>query len=186
MKNLKWVHSIGRYWFLILIVIVVIWAAVASGNSDSSSSSLPPPVAVPVATVPVDPVSLSTGTILKQRSAYLQGDGTLTVSNGTDGDAVIKLINGGTSVFTVYIKKGDSYNIKNISDGSYRVAFDQGTNWDSATGTFTNDEGSQFFEDVLDYATTDSQYTTYNLTLNPVEGGTAQTNTVNSNQFSQY
>ena len=131
-------------------------------------------------------MSLSTGTVLKQRSAYLQGDGTLTISNGTDGDAVIKLINAGTSVFTVYIQKGDSYTIKNISDGSYRVAFDQGTNWDSATGAFTNDEGSQFFEDVLDYATTNSQYTTYSLTLNAVEGGTAQTDTVNSSQFSQY
>ncbi len=186
----KFLHNIGRYWFLILIGIGIIWALVDSSNSQP----LPPPVVssqttdaaseqqVPAASA----VSLPTGTVIKSRSAYLQGDGTLEIDNGTDSDAEAKLITGGTSIFSVYIKANSTYTIQNISDGTYWLAFALGSDWNSDTKTFNQPAGYSSFADTFDFTTTDTQYTTYSVTLNPVEGGTAQTNDVDSQQFNEY
>ncbi len=170
------------------MAVLVVW-----GLIDDSSSALPPPatqeeqLAQQVSLAPA--FSLPTGTVLKKNPAYMQGDGELTISNGTQYDAVAKLItNGssGTSVFTVYVKAHDDYVIKNILDGSYRLAFAQGSNWDSASKEFTRDESFSSFDDAFDYETTSTQFTTYSITLNAVDGGTAETSAVDPNQFAAY
>lgn len=186
----KIIHIIGRYWFF-LLVAAIIFGSVLSG--DSSSSSLPAPVvtnptvhqstALPL---PANIVSLPTGTVIKRLPSYLQGDGTLEIDNGTSQDAVAKLITGGTSVYTVYIKANSNYTIKNISDGTYWLAFASGINWDSNTKKFTHSVGFSSFQDTFDFETTDTQYTGYSITLNPVAGGTARTDTVNGEQFNAY
>lgn len=183
-------HNLGRYWFLILVVVLVVWGVI--GDSGSSSTLPPPaPATAQVAPstalpLPANIVSLSTGTVIKRVPTYLQGDGELNIDNGTGYDAVAKLIRNGTSVFTVYIKTGTKYTIKNISDGTYWLAFTQGINWDSTTKKFTNSNSSSSFDSTFDYETTDTQYTTYEITLNPVVGGTAETSSVNSDQFDAY
>jgi len=187
----KIIHTVGRYWFFLLIVILV---ALGAFSGDSPSPSLPPPIVLtnPVANqsttlpIPVNAVSLPTGTVLKRLPGHLQGDGTLEIDNGTSQDAVAKLITGGTSVYTVYIKANSNYTIKYISDGTYWLAFTQGTNWDSNTKKFTRNNSFSSFQDTFDFETTATQYTTYSITLNPVVGGTARTDTVNGDQFSAY
>ncbi|HTX87151.1 MAG TPA: hypothetical protein VMC41_03775 [Candidatus Nanoarchaeia archaeon] len=189
----KLLHNLGRYWFLILIGGIIVFA-MFSGSDNSQP--LPPPSsssqsatadATAAQSVPSTPaVSLDNGTILKQRSYYVQGDGTLEIDNGTGSDAVAKLIADGTSVFTVYIKAGSNYTIKNITDGTYWLAFALGSDWDSTTNTFNQSAGYSSFADTFDFTTSNTQYTTFTVTLNPVEGGTAQTNNVDPQQFSAY
>ncbi len=186
----KSLHNIGRYWFVILIGICVI----ASFINNTPSKPLPPPatssqatdttMSQPTYTMPA--VSLPTGSVIKLRSAYKQGDGTLEINNGTDSDAEAKLITAGTSVFSVYIKAHTNYTIQNITDGTYWLAFALGTDWDNQTLKFNRPAGYSSFADTFDFTTTDTQYTTYSVTLNPVAGGTAQTNNVNSSQFDAY
>ena len=185
----KLLHNLGRYWFFILVGICIIWAIV------DSPQPLPPPVTPPqvaVNTAPEQPahtgpaVSLSTGTIIKSRLAYLQGDGELEIDNGTNSDALAKLITGGTSIYSVYIKANTNYTIKNITDGTYWLIFSLGNDWNSATKTFNQSTGYSSFADTFDFTTTDTEYTTYSVSLNPVEGGTAQLNDVDASRFNQY
>lgn len=134
--------------------------------------------------------SLPTGTVIKRVSAYLQGDGELKIDNGTDSDAEAKLITAGTSVFTVYIGAHSQYTIENISDGTYWLAFALGSSWDNTNLKFRNDQGHESFADTFDFTRTEDNdyyyYSTYSVTLNPVVGGTAETNDVNANQFDAY
>lgn len=183
-------HTLGRYWFLILVAVLIVWGLIDDSSSDST---LPAPAPVAEQAAPQEPlppaVSLANGTIIKRVPAYLQGDGELTISNGTAYDAVAKLItNGasGTSVLTAYVKAYSDYTMQNIGDGSYRLIFAQGTDWDSDTKTFTRDRSYSSFDDSFEFETSDTQYTTYSITLNAVEGGTAETSNVNEDQFDAY
>jgi len=130
--------------------------------------------------------SLPTGTIIKKRSAYLQGDGQLQISNGTNYDAVAKLIRDGASVLTVYIKANSTYTMGNISDGTYWLAFAQGTDWNATTQKFNRNSQTSAFDDTFVFKTTDTQYSGWEVTLNPVAGGTAQSTNVDPAQFDQY
>lgn len=194
-------HGIGRYWFLILIAL---WA-VYYIYGESTKPTLPPPVPqnLPATSQPLDlssyrdpapaatpAVSLPTGTVIKSRSYYLSGDGELKIDNGTNSDAVAKLIAGGTSIFTVYIKAHSIYTIKDITNGTYWLVFALGSDWDASTKTFRRSAGFSSFDDPFDFTTwEDSQYVHYSsfqITLNPVLGGTAETSSVDAAQFNAY
>ena len=183
-----------KYSVILLGIIFVVW--IFSGdeplyNSGGTKAPLPPPVkqisddSVEF-TPPTPAVSLPNGTILKKNSVYLRGDGELQIKNGTGLDAVAKLIHGGTSVLTVYIKANSTYTMLDISDGIYWLAFAQGLDWDSVTQKFRRNTQYSVFEDTFDFTTTYSQYTIFEVTLNPVIGGTAETNDIPGSQFDQY
>ena len=156
---------------------------------------LPSPITVPDKIEPaVLETYVSNGTILKSRSAYLQGDGELEIKNGTSQDAVAKLIVGSTSIFTVYITAGSTYTIRNISDGYYDLAFALGNGWDATNKVFVRNRSYEKFDDGFNYktyTTEDSQYvhthyTAFTVSLNPVVGGTATTGSVDPNEFDNY
>lgn len=183
---------------ILLGIIFVIWMFSDdeySYDSSSTKAPLPPPIkqisndSVELASFS-PAVSLSNGTILKKNSAYLQGDGELQIKNGTDLDAVAKLIRSGTSILTVYIKANSTYTTRNISDGICWLAFAQGLDWDSTIQKFKRNTQYSAFEDTFDFTTTeDGQYyynSIFKVTLNPVIGGTAETNDIPGNQFDQY
>lgn len=184
--------GLKRYWFVGLIGFLALIGAL-----QSSDSSLPPPATQPTyaantsAAPDLTPgFSLPTGTIIKKHSAYLQGEGELTIKNGTDYDAVAKLISGtqtsGTSVLSVYIKAQSTYTMQSISDGIYWLAFAQGTDWDPAGQKFNRNAHAQAFAETFDFETTDRQYSAWSVTLNPVAGGTARTAEVDAAQFDAY
>jgi len=127
---------------------------------------------------------------IKKNGVYLRGDGTLEVKNGTNLDAVAKLIRGGSSVLTVYIKANSVYMIADISDGVYWLAFAQGLNWNSTTKKFQRNTQYSVFDETFDFITTEDSryyhYTAFEVTLNPVVGGTAETSSVDPTQFDAY
>lgn len=179
-----------RFWFLGLIAIVIIAGAL---DDSSGLSSLPPPdiSAQAEQTSDYQPDltpgnSLPTGTVIKKRAAYLGGEGQLEIANGTSYDAVAKLIRDGASVLTVYIKAGDTYTMENISDGTYWLAFAQGTDWDATAQKFNRNEHFQAFDDTFPFETTSTQSAGWEVTLNSVVGGTASASEVDPSQFNQY
>jgi len=162
-------------------------------NNENAKIPLPPPIVqISSDTVEFTPNTLSNGTVLKKNNAYLQGYGELKIINGTNLDAVAKLIHGGTSVLTVYIKANSTYTMLDISDGIYWLAFAQGLDWDSINKSFKSDTQYSVFKDTFNFVTTDIEYTneyeyqTFEVTLNPVIGGTAETTDILGSQFDQY
>jgi hypothetical protein len=193
--KLLWVGGV------IIIIFIFIYAILATNNSVATPSVVPTttntvmsPTAktVPVVHTPVNIVSFSNGEFLIKDSYYLQGSGELEIKNGTNDDAVAKLVNTLTnkSVATVYIGVNNNYTIKNISDGGYKLVFNLGHNWDTISKKFTTNSSYSVFEDDFDFTTTSSgdsyYYSVFRVTLNPVVGGTAKTNDINPEEFSSY
>lgn len=134
------------------------------------------------------------GTIIKSRSAYLQGEGEILIKNGTNQDAVAKLIIGKTSIYSVYITAHSNYTIKNISDGYYNLVFALGNGWDATNKVFVDNNSYEKFDEGFNFTTyktytgdyVDTHYKTFSITLNPIIGGTAKTEQIDSALFDSY
>lgn len=141
-------------------------------------------------------VSLSNGEILSQDLLYSKGLGQLEINNGTNLDAIAKLVipSANRSVFTVYIRANSIYRISNVSDGSYRLFFSLGNDWDKNMRAFTVNSSYEVFEENFDFTTTRyregsyirSRYSTFRVTLNPVIGGRAKTDEIGATEFARY
>ena len=187
----------NKYVAILAGIIFIVW--ISSGDDTSYNGGVKAPLPAPVQQVsddvvkftPSTPVvSLANGTILKKNNVYLREYGKLHMKNGTTLDAVAKLIRGGTSVLTVYIKANSNYTMTDISDGVYWLAFTQGLDWDSTTQKFRRNVQYSAFDETFDFTTTeDHQYIYYpefEVTLHPMIGGTAETSSVDPEQFNAY
>ncbi len=106
------------------------------------------------------------------------------VENGQDYDAVVAMTAlDNAPVFAVYIQMQQSYTVKGIRDGTYRVYFSQGEDWDSALAKFTRNARLVRFQDTFPYVTTATQYRIWRITLYKVAGGTGTTETLGPAQF---
>ena len=121
-------------------------------------------------------------------SSYFNGQGQLKITNGTNDDAVVKIINTVTnaSLGEFYIDSNNEYTIVGIPDGSYNLFFSLGKNWDATDNKFITCKSFSKFDEAFSFATTNTQYTTFEVTLNPIPGGTASTTSVNENDFEKY
>lgn len=156
-------------------------------------TSTPPPTATatrtptltpfPSPTATALPRRLSNGTFIKQTMPRT-GEGELEVNNGQDLDAVVVLTAlNDAPLFAVYIQARNSFKIEGISDGTYKVFFMLGEDWDSASGRFTRKVRYQVFEDTFRYTTTSTTATIWRITLHPVVGGTGRTDSVSPSNF---
>lgn len=128
---------------------------------------------------------LSTGHLVKD--SYRGGRGILTIDNGGSDDAVVTLTRGGRTAFSVYVRKSGTAKVRSISDGTYRMYFTTGSDWDSGSRSFTRDCSFSKFDDTAKYRTTRTSsaiyYSTFRITLQPVIGGNASTSSVDPNSF---
>jgi hypothetical protein len=142
------------------------------------------PVAIPLAPTHGTPQP-GTGTYFT--STGRSGRGELTISNGTSDDAVITLAVGSAARISVFIRHGATYKIPAISDGSYRVYYSSGADWDATAKGFARSCAFSRFDDPLSFTTVttayDVRWSTWNLTLQPVFGGTATTSKVNPRDY---
>jgi hypothetical protein len=195
-------------WLVFFVVIGGITGLIIfiSNNSNSSYSSDSTTLPTPTVSTEQPQVvinnapnlfqdrSLGNGTVLKDNTAYLQGDGTLTLDNNGTSDAAIKIITANTGVLVsyIYISANNSSTINNISDGNYKILFESGNDWDGQE--FLQNQDYESFDDSLEYTTTKysdaeydhTRYTTYQLTLSAVVDGNAQTSSNNQSIFDQY
>ena len=105
----------------------------------------------------------------------------LRVKNGTDGDGVVILVTvPGDPVQAAYIRAGDTYEMAQIADGSYRLYFTKGKGWNAKSQQFTQNVTRQRFADTLTFG---GQNAGYEVTLYGVAGGNAATQSVPPGQF---
>lgn len=208
LKSIKlYKHNFDNYKKAFIFISVIIFVIGLLSNNKTKIIDIPTPIYQPVNTrindtinnndkIPQKYISLDNGTILSRNSFVLDGYGILKISNGTNHDAIAKLINSNSnkSIIVVYIKAKSVYTIKDIADGNYKLAFNLGNNWDEVNKKFISNNSYDIFEDSFYYKTTvyqDSQYehtryTTFEVTLNPVIDGEAKTNEIDPNTFNNF
>lgn len=148
--------------------------------AQPTSTPRPPP---PTPTPTVVPVQLLNGQELLRLGPG--GPSTLTVKNGTTQDAIVKLVTvtGRSTVRTVYVVRQSDWTITGIAPGAYRIRFALGNDWDPILKKFQKNESFSEFEDEFDFENRNGRYTTWQVTLNPVAGGTAQTDSIDPADF---
>jgi len=187
---------LNKYIFLIIFIAFIIWVYSGDYSHNVDNVNLPPPKSVNMNSnsfaefAPPPVTSLDNGTIIKKNNIYFNGDGELQIKNGSNLDAVGKLIIDGMSVFTVYIKSNNNYTIKGISDGVYWLAFSQGLGWNSTEKKFKQNVQYSVFDETFDFKIireNNKYYSTiFEVTLHPILGGEAETSSVDPGQFNSY
>lgn len=172
-----------------------VWTSL--GNADGTTA-LRDALAAVSAKLPDDPPALNLPSARDKggsrppngkflRAGQRDGQGELTVDNGGSGDAVVTLSKGSKPAFSVYVRKAKRYTVKGVPDGSYTVFFTGGADWDGRARAFGRNCAFQRFEEPLKFRTTRAAgqvfYQAYRITLQPVAGGTAQTDDVDPNDF---
>lgn len=172
--------------YLWIIPIIVFIIVIASGKTinptDNSSTNTSEEL------LPTNYARLPNGTRITSTIDSSNGLGTLEIDNGTDDDAIAKLIdiNNGLTVITVYIQAKSKFTITSISDGKYDLFFHTGKDWNEEKKKFLFNPSYSKFSDDFIYTTTETKYKVYEVTLNPVVGGTAETNTVTESEFEKH
>jgi DNA-directed RNA polymerase subunit M/transcription elongation factor TFIIS len=132
--------------------------------------------------------SLPTGTRI-QEDAGTNGNGELTVENGTTEDAVARLFEVGTdqTVRWFFAQAGTSAHVTRIPQGIYRLTFTTGLNWDESQDAFSWHPSYSEFERTFEYKEQrDServQYKQISVTLNPVAFGNVSTKAITREEF---
>ena len=118
--------------------------------------------------------------------------GTLKVSNGNNLDAYVKLIepNSRQLVSEFFVESNSNYTLNSIPDGTYRVIFALGKNWNSQTKSFAKRKSFAKFNKLLDFTTMERsngiEYKIFKITLHPVAAGKARTRGVDESEFKRY
>lgn len=115
------------------------------------------------------------------------GRAELAIENGGSSDSVVTLSRDSKPAISVFVRKGQSYTIRNVSDGTYGVYFSGGADWDDEARAFGRNCTFSRFDDPLKFRTTrDARgiyWQNFRITLQPVIGGTARTNDVDPDDF---
>ncbi len=115
------------------------------------------------------------------------GSGQLKVDNGTEHDAVVKLVQGGRPIVSVYVGKGSKATVGKIADGSYELFYTSGIDWDDQLGTFTRSCLFERFDGPFEFTTVQVEggikYTIQSIGLQPRIGGNARTAEVPAQSF---
>jgi hypothetical protein len=122
---------------------------------------------------------LKNGTFVKKGPGG--GRGVLEIKNGA-GDTTVSLVGKDVKkpVFTVYVRGGGNFTVKNIKPGKYEIYTASGEDWDAGKKGFTRKCGFSKFDDKFDYDSSGSGWT---ITLQEVIGGNASTSDVDPGSF---
>jgi hypothetical protein len=169
--------------------------AAASGQvaSATAATSTPAPSPTPAPAAARPPVSLENGANVTPPAPGPAGLGKLTIKNGTNRDAVAKLVTGTTDPNTwqtqrfVYIKANNTLVMENVPVGTYRLAFMSGVDWDAGAKKFLREVSTSVFDETFEFKEEPTQggtrFTTWDVSLNPVAGGTGKTTALQDGDF---
>jgi hypothetical protein len=138
------------------------------------------------------PSSLENGTELRRRQRT-GGLGDLTVQNGSSGDAIVNLVDSTKNrvIRSFYVRSNMSFTEKGIRPGTYEIYFSTGSDWNPGARSFDHDAEYFQFGHNLDFSEHESQetgkveYHKFEITLQPVVGGTVQSSSINRQDFEQ-
>ncbi|MBB5629619.1 hypothetical protein [Sphaerisporangium krabiense] len=115
------------------------------------------------------------------------GLGHLIVKNGATSDTVISVVRGKSAVTRFYIRKGKNVTVTGVPDGTYKVYYTSGSDWDRRTRAFTRDCAFKKFGKDLAFRTrrtaTYIQPMSWSITLRPVVGGNVRSVEVDPEDF---
>lgn len=144
--------------------------------------SLPPPRQLPNGTIRV--------------RGLIAGNGELSVDNGTDRDAVVKVVDEHRRaiISEFYVQTGSKASVPQIPVGNYAVIFALGNDWDEERKSFTRDKSFGRYDEPLSFSTERSvegnqlftRYSVFTLTLHKVIGGNAKTSNLTEEEFNRY
>lgn len=133
------------------------------------------------------------GKILLKNKRYFSGLGELTIKNGTNNDAVVKLVPTtiNKSAITFYVRRNSNFTIKKIRDGNYKLYFMVGRHYDEDSLIFLQDCSFAVFEEGFPFTTDEyrvedkikTEYSIFEITLHPVIGGKAKTDAITKKDF---
>lgn len=176
----------------------------SEGGPVESLSSAPAPALIPASPLPISSLaipSLPSPVVLQNRSLpaskvlvspVTNGTGTLKISNGTERDAYVKLVESSSRklVAALYVKAKTDFTTEQIPDGIYELLFVTGEDWDAKAKSFTRGKSFTKFDNSLDFVTRQqadgTRYTIIEVTLNPVVNGNARLSGVDEQEFGQY
>ena len=128
---------------------------------------------------------LANGALVKDSGR--SGLGQLTVSNGTDSDAVVSLTRGERVVFTVYVRRGADTTVRRVENGTYTVYFSTGEDWNASKRSFTTGCVFEKFDSKAKFRTIQvsggTQYDVLTFSLAKTIGGNATTSEVPADAF---
>jgi hypothetical protein len=128
---------------------------------------------------------LANGQFVRQGSRT--GRGELTIENTSDRDTLITLALGKRAALSVYVRHGAKDKVSGIRDGSYQIYYTQGADWDPKARAFTRECSFERFDDSFKFTTkqtaTQTEWTTWTITLEPATGGNAGVREVDPGDF---
>ena len=126
------------------------------------------------------------GTIFVQTST--QGRGELTIQNGTKWDAQVKLVSPTRKYIfiSVYVHSGKSATVSNIRPNTYKLIYALGEGWDDARNRMFRISSTAAFDKLLTFERSTDYYSTYRVTLHPVEGGNVNSRQISEDDFLSY
>jgi hypothetical protein len=161
-----------------------LFSAVPAPGPATSAPAIPP--VTPPPSVDVDPgpgpsgPRPENGAVITKRGT--SGRGELSIENGTDLDALVTLSLDGKAARAVYVRSSSTTELHGIADGTYEIFMAQGDGWNKDLRKFTDSPEYTKFEEPAPFETVREsgaiRYTRLRITLQPVIGGTAQTDPV--------
>lgn len=140
----------------------------------------PRPTSPPTATSP-PPYRPPTGMLEDHAPG---GAGEMLIKNGTDADALVVLAwLDDRPAKSAYIRKGKSFNMTGIPDGTYRLYYSKGQAFSRETHRFTKNATYQRLDATMEFTSPGNQYTTWEVTLYGVASGNVGSQTVDPSQF---
>ncbi|TYB59456.1 FecR domain-containing protein [Nonomuraea sp. PA05] len=121
------------------------------------------------------------------RKSTLNGRSSLEIDNGSSLDAVITVVKGKSKVFSVYVRKKAKFKVRGVRDGSYKIYFTHGADWDGKNKAFTRDCSFERFEKNVKFKTTFTAtqilWHDWRITLHSIAGGNVRTSPVDPDDF---
>ena len=179
---------------LVGIVGILLWGPRGDAPTPSTPAEPPSVQGRPSSGSPREagraPVSLTTGTELKHFGTR-KGLGALTVDNGTDRDAVVKLVEDRVPPRTrqaVFVRARESWTIEGVPRGRYVLRFALGADWDEGANRFSVNPVYFEFADRLNFSEVRGaqgavRADTFTITLHRVSGGNAPANPISLDLF---
>jgi hypothetical protein len=115
-----------------------------------------------------------TGTFIKP--LLEKGYGEILINNGLTDDAlVIMTKSSGAALFSVYVRSGEHFRVRGVTDGTYKMFFTSGEDWDNVKKEFGSGQEYYSMEGTMPFTTRitleGTHYAIYEVTLHLVSDG---------------
>ncbi|MEV0629048.1 hypothetical protein [Nonomuraea wenchangensis] len=121
------------------------------------------------------------------RRGSFGGRSSLEIDNGATRDAVVTVMRGKSKAFSVYVRRKATFKVKGVRDGSYKIYFTHGVDWDGRNKAFTRQCSFERFQKSVTFRTTVTatqiRWHDWRVTLHAITGGNARTAPVDPESF---